>query len=273
VPQNDTPPQPLYPVPFWLQSYRDLKDDPSAATPPPAERDALLADAAALGLDGKLVEDALTRLAATQTGRCAAEAPATVVDFVRAVADEPGLAVVERSALAGERLRIAGLCLKTSDPPQPLAMSGPAGQGFAAYLEGVRHFYRDELDAAESDFAALTSGSTGWVMEAAVYMVGRVHLNQGQLNAFKDYGEFDPKAVDKAKLTLARTDLQHYLDAYPAGRYAASARGLFRRIDCASASSSCSTRSTTNISSNKRSRRCSRTTYRGRCRSLPPPRC
>jgi hypothetical protein len=166
-----------------------------------------------------------------QTGRCAAESPATVLNFVKGVAEAPGLGDPERTALAGERLRIAGVCLNIAEPSPPIAVSSAEGQAFAAYLSGARHFYRDELAAAESDFAGLTARPASWVEEAALYMMGRVHLSEAQFNAFKDYGEFNPGGVDQAKLTQAREDFRAYLKAYPAGRYAASASGFFRRID------------------------------------------
>jgi hypothetical protein len=220
-----------YAVPFRMEDLRGLKlyssGTPSPSSPP-AELPGLLAR---LRLDGALADAALTRIGATQTGRCAAESPETLLDFVRAVADEAGLAEAERATLAGERLRMAGLCLDMPDPPQPLAVTSPAAQAFAAYLGAARHFYRDQLEAAESDFAALGSSPVAWVSEAARYMIGRVHLNQAQFHAFKDYGLLDPTAVDQPKLTLAKTDFRGYVDAYPAGRYAASARGFFRRID------------------------------------------
>jgi hypothetical protein len=213
-----------YSVPFRMEDLRGLKFHTSGTpSPAPAELPGLL--------DGKLADEALTRIGAVQTGRCAAETPETLLDFVRAVAGEAGLADVERAMLAGKRLRMAGHCLDMSDPPQPLAVISPAGQAFAAYLGAARHFYRDQLEAAEGDFTALGASPAAWVSEAARYMIGRVHLNQAQFRAFKDFGLLDPAAVDQQKLALAMANFRSYLDAYPAGRYAASARGFFRRID------------------------------------------
>ncbi|MBV8650391.1 MAG: outer membrane assembly lipoprotein YfiO [Alphaproteobacteria bacterium] len=209
------------------QSTPDMPDPP----PPPPEQAELLVLAAKLGIADDAVTGAMTRVSATQTGRCAAESPATVLSFVKAVADATGLAEPDRTTLASERLRVAGVCLNITEPVPPLAVTSPEGQAFAAYLSGVRHFYRDELAAAETDFADLAAQPAGWVGEAALYMTGRVHLNEAQFNAFKEYGEFDPAGVDQAKLTKAREDFRAYLKAYPTGRYAASATGLFRRID------------------------------------------
>jgi len=236
TPPTNPPPGTLarsdqYPVPFRMATLRGLdgvgRDNPLSSS---ATVD-LLDVARRLQLDQALVEEALKRMSAVQTGRCAAESPATVLDFVRAVADETSLAQGERAILAGERLRMAGLCSNMSDPPQALATTTAAGQAFAAYLAAARHFYRDQLDDAETDVAALGSSQIAWVGEAARYMIGRIRMNEAQADAFGNYGAFNAAAVHREKLALAKADFRTYLDAYPTGRYARSARGLFRRID------------------------------------------
>jgi hypothetical protein len=214
-----------------MESLR--RPDPAQPDPPPpppqqAELEKL---AAKLAVPGDLVGGAMTRVMAVQTGRCAAESPATVLNFAKAVADAPGLADGERAALIGERLRFAGVCLNIDEPATPLAVTSPEGLAFAAYLEGARRFYRDDLRGAETSFAALTNSPAQWVKEAATYMIGRVRLNEAQFSAFKDYGQFDPAGVVRDKLTEAKDDFRAYLKAYPSGRYARSASGFFRRID------------------------------------------
>ncbi|WP_434155637.1 hypothetical protein [Pseudomonas sp. JZ134] len=54
-------------------------------------------------------------------------------------------------------------------------------------------------------------------------------LAHTQLNAFDEYGYRLPARVDQARLAEARKGLDRYLQAYPDGLYAASARGLVRR--------------------------------------------
>ncbi len=134
-----------YPVPFRMETLRGLNGVAPDNPPPSSATVDLLDVARRLQLDHALVEEGLKRIGAVQTGRCAAESPATVLDFVRAVADETSLAEGERAILAGERLRMAGLCSTMSDPPQPLAVTTAAGQAFVAYLAAARHFYRDQL--------------------------------------------------------------------------------------------------------------------------------
>ncbi|MEJ0066296.1 MAG: hypothetical protein WDM85_13475 [Caulobacteraceae bacterium] len=59
---------------------------------------------------------------------------------------------------------------------------------------------------------------------------GRVALNQAQAGAFDEYGLLQTEKVDAAALKDAEAGFAAYLKAYPAGQYAASARGLQRRV-------------------------------------------
>ena len=61
-------------------------------------------------------------------------------------------------------------------------------------------------------------------------MLGRVALNKAQAGAFDEYGLLSADKVDAAALKAADEGFQAYLRAYPAGQYAASARGLLRRV-------------------------------------------
>ena len=62
-------------------------------------------------------------------------------------------------------------------------------------------------------------------------MLGRVALNLAQAGAFdKDDGQLKRDKVDAATLATAAARFQTYLQMYPDGKYAASARGLMRRV-------------------------------------------
>jgi hypothetical protein len=61
-------------------------------------------------------------------------------------------------------------------------------------------------------------------------MLGRTKLNLAQQNAFDSYGFVDLKKVDKSVLLNAEAKFSLYLRKYPNGRYAASGRGLLRRV-------------------------------------------
>jgi TolA-binding protein len=107
----------------------------------------------------------------------------------------------------------------------------PAGRAFAAYLVGAAAFYDGDFDTANARFADLRQADADWLRQSARYMLGRVEINRAQSNAFDEYGVLaEPSKVDTRALAAAETDLQAYLRDYPAGLYAASARGLLRRV-------------------------------------------
>ncbi|HXQ16177.1 MAG TPA: hypothetical protein VN814_16280 [Caulobacteraceae bacterium] len=113
-------------------------------------------------------------------------------------------------------------------PPQ--GVRSPLGRQFARYLAGTAEFYGGDYDDAGKDFAAAAASPQPWLKETATYMLGRVALNQAQWDAFDEYGLLSPDKVDAAALKEADAAFQAYLAAYPAGQYAASARGLLRRV-------------------------------------------
>jgi len=57
-----------------------------------------------------------------------------------------------------------------------------------------------------------------------------VALNQAQAEAFDEYGFFALDKVDRTSLAASEQAFAAYLADYPQGRYAASARGLLRRL-------------------------------------------
>lgn len=79
-----------------------------------------------------------------------------------------------------------------------------------------------------TSFKVLATSPQPWVREASTYMLGRVYLNQAQ-QGFQPYSS--QAKPDKARLAQAKEQFKTYLAAYPAGLYAESAQGLFRKID------------------------------------------
>jgi hypothetical protein len=100
---------------------------------------------------------------------------------------------------------------------------------FAAYLAGAAEFYRGDWAKARERFIAARAASDAWVREAAYYMAARTDLAAAMAPGFDEWSDFDVAKADKAVAARAETGLAAYLAAYPAGRYAESARGLFRR--------------------------------------------
>ena len=139
----------------------------------------------------------------------------------------------ERAILAAARKAVTPACdaatASTAYPP-PDGVRSPLGRQFARYLAGTAEFYGGDYDDARKDFAAAAVSSQPWLKETATYMLGRVPLNQAQATAFDEFGLLKTEKVDGAALKDADAAFQAYLKAYPTGRYAASARGLLRRV-------------------------------------------
>ncbi len=75
---------------------------------------------------------------------------------------------------------------------------------------------------------ALSASPQVWVKETAIYLLGRVYLNQAQQD-FQLYSQ--ESKPDSHLLTKANDQFKAYLAEYPKGLYAESARGLSRKID------------------------------------------
>ena len=115
-------------------------------------------------------------------------------------------------------------------PAAMAAIQSAVGREFAAYLKGAQLFYAGEFDPAAAQFGALGGASDPWVREAAAYMVARSRLNRALAASMTDYGTLAEAAKrDRKGAAEAASSFQSYLAAFPAGRYAGSARGLLRR--------------------------------------------
>ena len=159
--------------------------------------------------------------------------------FLDALQAESSLVLTERTQLADARTRLAVACLTKDAAPAPAATDplagvsqpSPAAKDFAAYLTGAKAFYDGDFDAALARFGALAQSNNPWLKETARYMTARALLNKAEIGAFAALdGAPEPKVTDKAALDASEAAFKAYLQAYPSGRYAASARGLLRRV-------------------------------------------
>nr|ACF98031.1 hypothetical protein [uncultured bacterium 878] len=110
------------------------------------------------------------------------------------------------------------------------SVQSPLGKSFAAYLLGAQAFYDADYDTAKTQFSGLSAVDQPWLAETARYMLGRVEVNRAQIDAFDEYGYPKEAAADAKIIDGADAALRDYLGAYPNGTYAASARGLLRRV-------------------------------------------
>ncbi|WP_298291291.1 hypothetical protein [Novosphingobium sp.] len=147
--------------------------------------------------------------------------------FLAAVAAEPGISAGERTALAA--LRATTGC--NEGPWNDAAFASKPGREYLAYLKAADAFHKSDYAAATQGFAALSKAGAKWVAETAAYMPIRIGLRAAMVPAVDEWGDFaGPEKIDSAALAQARDGIAAYLKAYPAGRYAASAFGLKRRV-------------------------------------------
>lgn len=207
----------------------DAPADPAAVAKPAAPLAEL---AARLGLPADAVPADGERFASGEGSRCRSNSPATAQDFLaQLLAAE--LPADERQALGRARLALLGACQWDDSQLGGLLagdLQSPAGRDFAGYLQAIAAFYSGRFAPARQQFAVLLDSQQAWVRETARYMLGRNQLNLAQQNAFDEWGYPDLRKVDQAALKIAEADFKGYLEAYPQGRYAASAKGLMRRV-------------------------------------------
>jgi TolA-binding protein len=180
----------------------------------------------ASGDDGNYAEGEGSRCRSNPAGTAAFEAA------VKAAA----LPDNEKSLLIEARKGLQPNCTSTSGGADGVAkaaqqVTAPLSKSFAAYLQAAQAFYDGDYDTAAARFRELSAVDQPWLGETARYMLGRVEVNRAQVNAFDEYGNPQQNAaVDPEVIDGAEAALQDYLKVYPRGAYAASARGLLRRV-------------------------------------------
>ncbi len=141
----------------------------------------------------------------------------------------------EGTILFAARKSLSPTCDKWPTPPTDNGtqhLRSTSGQAFAAYLRGARAFYDGRFDEAATAFSSLKESAQPWIADTAAYMVARVEVNRMQAGAFDQFGDFRGSAnVDQQAAASAEASLNAYLRDHPQGQYAASARGLLRRVN------------------------------------------
>lgn len=163
-------------------------------------------------------------------------------DFVQAVKQSKNLSPEEQRILTEARQQLAPSCDKApvsnlfSQFKQYITTAidtqskSPLFKQFMRYIAAASAFYDGRYNEAESGFNELSNSDHDWLRETSCYMLGRTKLNLAQLNAFDSYGFVDLKNVDQSALQSTEAKFSIYLRTYPNGRYAASAKGLLRRV-------------------------------------------
>lgn len=141
----------------------------------------------------------------------------------------------EDKALVDARNALKPDCAKPVDAAATAGLAdhvkSPAGKAFGAYIAASIAFYDGDYDLAHNLYAAIQSSPGPWLRETARYMAARVEVNRMQVNLFDEFGNpKDFKTIDPKVTDAADAALHAYLKDYPSGLYAASARGLLRRV-------------------------------------------
>jgi hypothetical protein len=220
------------PVPFGV--YRLHPTEPEHTGEVPATAATLTALLEKLGVTqaSDQIEIAGDTFLSGEGSRCRSNSYDSARDFLQQLVDSD-LTPAERVALAYRRMQLLEVC-NEDGTQDDIDLSGdiqsPLGRDFATYLQAAADFYSGQFNEASSGFAALKDSAQAWLKETALYMEARTALNAAQQNAFDEYDVLTREHMDKSHLLLAETGFDAYLSRYPQGLYAASAKGLMRRV-------------------------------------------
>jgi hypothetical protein len=157
-----------------------------------------------------------------------------IVAFQSGVSAARGISTAEKGRLFTFRRSIDPECAAKGAPPAS-AMETTSfskfAEPFAFYVEAVRAFDAGDHASALNRFAQLYESREPWVKETANYMLARTLLRLASDGAIDEYGSPRPGEKDLLdQFNRAERAMRLYLRRYPEGRYAASMRGLFRRL-------------------------------------------
>lgn len=210
---------------------------PPAAPPAQSEDETFTRQMAALNIDPTQVmpDDSAERLGTSDyelENRFVSNTLAAVSQFNAALLAAPSVTPQQRHDLALARLKLFYGADITA--VADILNSFPADTDadlFAYYLSGIAHFYGGNYPAATQDFTLLLKSKQPWLTETAQYMLMRTALNKSSQNSVGQYGDFDIARINREDAALAQKEAQTYLQRWPTGLYADSARNMLRRIN------------------------------------------
>lgn len=209
----------------FLPLQQNTPTDTATASP-----DRLTAQLTSLGLDLQAATAAIPH-PREQENRFVSRTLDNLSDFFAALIAEPALTQEQRHALALARLAADG---SSDGLAQITALTFPddsIAQGFRTYLLGANQFYAGDYAASAEQFSALQASPQAWLAGTASYMLMRNALNASSQHALSRYGSFAIGEVDKTQAMQAKAAAEYYLQTWPTGQYAESARGMLRRIN------------------------------------------
>ena len=237
---------PVQAIPADVSRIRDVyfawHPEWNSAPPPPApsaqrEDETFIQQMTALNIDPAQVmsADSAERPGTSDyelENRFVSNTLAAVSQFNAALFATPSLTPLQRHDLALARLKLFYGANITA--VADILNSFPADADadlFAYYLSGIAHFYGGNYTAATHDFTLLLESQQPWLTETAQYMLMRTALNKSSQNSVGQYGDFDIARINRDDAAQAQKEAQTYLQRWPAGLYADSARNMLRRIN------------------------------------------
>ncbi|QLY38107.1 hypothetical protein HV164_16975 [Citrobacter freundii] len=157
---------------------------------------------------------------------------ASVSQFFAALLADTTLTAEQRQALARARLGLlSGASAEQITSSLATIPADASAQQYKTYLIAAARFYEGDYVTAEQDFTQLATSSSPWLAETVQYMLMRTALNRSSQNSVGEYGDFDSAKINRQDASQAQTQAQAYLQRFPHGLYADSARGMLRRIN------------------------------------------
>lgn len=207
--------------------WDDMETPPTAAADKPAEESLLNQQLAALQL-----EPVETHQDGEQENRFVSNSADSLSQFFAALLADDSLTAEQRHALGQARL---GLYAGATDEQISASLAALPAESpalpYKTYLTGAARFYAGDYDGADRAFTLLVDSDRPWLAETANYMLMRTALNKSSQNSTGEYGDFDIDRIDRPAAEQAQKAAQAYLQRWPEGHYADSARGMLRRIN------------------------------------------
>jgi hypothetical protein len=157
---------------------------------------------------------------------------ASVSQFFAALLTDTTLTVEQRQALSRARLGLlSGATAEQIVSSLATIPADSSAQQYKTYLIAAARFYEGDYANAQQNFTQLATSDRPWLAETAQYMLMRTALNKSSQNSVGEYGDFDSAKINRQDASQAQTQTQAYLQRFPQGLYADSARGMLRRIN------------------------------------------
>lgn len=150
--------------------------------------------------------------------------------FIQQVSADHRLKPAEKQLLIQQRQSISPSCDKALEYIKVRPEWSSLVRQHISYINGSIAFYNGDYPIAQKIYTALSTISSPWLSETASYMLVRTAVNQAYRSGLDEYSVLSINKIDQQLIATAFTTIGQYFKTYPAGQYAASARGLLRRL-------------------------------------------